>query len=179
MGTSTSQTYLELFAPVLRELSLSDSLEIRIVSDRTPILPGLRFRWRPWSADTELEELRAFDVGIMPMPDDPWSQGKCAMKALLYMSVGIPVVCSPVGMNRELVCHGENGFLASSSAEWVTCLKTLAEDPALRSRLGQAGRETVEARYSTRHCASLFGSVIRQVLAGSHANRHQTRLIHT
>ena len=166
MGTSTSQTYLELFAPVLRQLSEKWPVEIRVVSNRVPHLPGVPFVWRPWSCEAELEDLRAFDIGIMPMPDDPWARGKCAMKALLYMSVGLSVICSAVGTNLEVIRHGENGLLATSSEEWLTCFQALINDPELRRRLGEAGRATVESQYSMHRCASLFGQVVRQTLDG-------------
>jgi glycosyltransferase involved in cell wall biosynthesis len=167
MGSATSQTHLELFAPALRALSAARQCEIRVVSDRRPRLPDIPFTWRPWSSVTELDELRAFDIGIMPMPDDPWSEGKCAMKALLYMAVGVPVVASAVGMNRELIRHSENGLVARSPEDFKAAVETLAQDPGLRRRLGEAGRATVESRYSMRHCASLFREVIRSVAAGS------------
>jgi glycosyltransferase involved in cell wall biosynthesis len=164
MGTSTSQTYLESFVPVLREFSARTSVEIRVISDRSPSLPGVPFVWREWCAATELEELRAFDIGIMPMPDDRWAHGKCAMKALLYMSVGVPVICSSVGVNRDIIRHGENGFLAASPEEWRAALDALLSDPALRRRVGQAGRATVESTYSARRCASLFAEVVRKTV---------------
>jgi glycosyltransferase involved in cell wall biosynthesis len=167
MGSSTSQIHLELFAPGLRALARIPNLEVRVVSDRRPVLPGVQFTWRAWSRETELDELRAFDIGIMPMPVDPWSEGKCAMKALLYMAVGVPVVASAVGMNRELIRHGENGLLAESPADFDAAVETLARDRGLRQRLGQAGRVTVESGYSMRRCALLFGEVIRQVASGA------------
>lgn len=174
MGSTTSQTHLELFAPALRALSAARDLEIRVVSDRPPSLPDVQFTWRAWSRETELAELRAFDIGIMPMPDDPWSEGKCAMKALLYMAVGVPVVASAVGMNREVIRHGENGFLAGSPADFKVAIELLARDPGLRQRLGQAGRATVESGYSMRRCASLFGEIVRQVAARSPAGQRRS-----
>jgi glycosyltransferase involved in cell wall biosynthesis len=163
-GSSTSQTHLEQFAPVLRDLTAHSDVELRVHSDRAPDLPGVRFVWRPWSAETELAELSAFDIGIMPMPDDPWARGKCAMKALLYMAMGVPAVCSPVGTNRTLIQHGENGVLAATPEDWLTSLRELIENAALRRRLGDAGRNTVEERYSARTCAASFGQLIRHVV---------------
>ena len=173
MGSFTSQTHLELFAPLLRQLAQRRTVEIRIVSDRRPSLEGVPFVWRPWSRETELEELRGFDIGIMPMPDDAWSQGKCAMKALLYMAVGVPPVCSAVGANREVIRDGENGFLATSLDEWLVRLEMLIDDDKLRGRLGEAGRETVEAKYSMHRCARLFGDVLREVIDESRRNCHR------
>src|SRR5262249_39994624 len=102
--------------------------------------------------------------GIMPMPQDEWSKGKCAAKALQYMAMGIPTVASAVGANLEVIQDGQNGLLASSSSEWISKLEGLMSDPSLRSRLGAAGRRTVEARYSMRTCSAAFAAVVREVV---------------
>ena len=164
MGSSTSQTHLEMFGGVLGELSARRDVELRVVSDREPELPGIRFTWRRWSAETEVEELAGFDIGIMPMPDDPWSRGKCAMKALLYMSVGVATVCSAVGANCDLIRHGENGLLAATDEDWVKQLEALIASAALRERLGAAGRQTIERHYSTEGSARLLAHVIRETV---------------
>lgn len=164
MGSSTSQTHLEGFAPVMRDLFARPDVELRIISDREPLLPGVPFVWRPWSAESEVEQLAQFDVGIMPMPDDQWTRGKCSMKALLYMSMGVPTICSPVGTNREVIDHGRNGLLAATSGEWVASLERLLADPIERGRLGLAGRETVEQRFSMEHCAANFARVVEQAV---------------
>jgi glycosyltransferase involved in cell wall biosynthesis len=165
MGSSTSQTHLEAFAPVLRDLCARDVV-LRVVSDRKPELSGVRFEWRRWSAETEVAELADFDIGIMPMPDDRWARGKCAMKALLYMAVGVPVVCSAVGTNREVIRHGENGLLAASPEEWLNQLDSIIGDPAERERLGSAGRQTVEEGYSMSRCAAKFAAVVEEAVEG-------------
>jgi len=170
-GSSTSQTHLELFAPMLRELCARPDVELRVHSDREPILPGVPFVWRPWSASSEARELGAFDIGIMPMPDDPWARGKCAMKALLYMAMGIPAVCSPVGANCEVIRHGENGLLVRSREDWLANLAALIDDARLRARLGSAARRTVEDHYSAKRCAARFADVVRQAVAGRTSKR--------
>lgn len=164
-GSSTSQTYLEMFLPTMRRLAALPGVELRVHSDREPDLPGVPHTWRPWSPETEIDEISQFDVGIMPMPDLPWAQGKCAMKALLYMSLGIPTVCSAIGMNREVIDDGENGFLAATEDEWVARVGDLVRSPELRGRLGAAGRATVEADYSLEACADAFSRVVRAVVA--------------
>lgn len=165
-GSSTSQTHLEMFAPMLRQLCSRPDVELRVHSDRRPDLPDVPLVWRPWQPNTEVEELAAFDIGIMPMPDDPWARGKCAMKALLYMAMGIPAVCSAVGTNCEVIHHGQNGLLARTQDEWLDCLTTLIENADLRDQLGSAGRRTVEEHYSARRCAARFADVVREVVAG-------------
>ena len=122
------------------------------------------FVWRPWSPETEVEEIARFDVGIMPMPDNDWARGKCAMKALLYMAAGVPAVCSAIGMNREVIEDGANGFLASTDEEWLARVGALVEDPALRERIGAAGRRTVELGYSAEVAARRFAEVVRSVV---------------
>jgi glycosyltransferase involved in cell wall biosynthesis len=163
-GSSTSQTHLEMFADVLRELLSRRNVEIRVQSNRRPDLPGLPFVWLPWSAQTEVQELNGFDIGIKPMPDNPWSRGKCPMKEIQYMSMAIPTVCSAVGASRELIQHGKNGFLASSKEDWLRSLEALIDDPGLRQSVGKAGQRTVQQHYSMTRCANLFAGVVRQVI---------------
>lgn len=164
-GSSTSQTYLEMFVPVLREILANVDVEFRVHSDRRPELGDLRFEWRKWSPETEIEEIGSFDIGIMPMPDDDWARGKCAMKALLYMSMGIPAVCSAVGANREVITHSENGFLATSTGEWISSIRSLVDSDSLRQKLGSAGRKTVETHYSMQSSADLFAKVVRDTVS--------------
>jgi glycosyltransferase involved in cell wall biosynthesis len=163
-GSATSQTHLELFAPVLRQLRERHEVELRVISNRRPELPGLPVVWRPWRPETEVEELRRFDIGIMPMPDDEWARGKCALKALQYMALGIPTIGAAVGANREVIQSGANGLLASTPEEWLKHLESLIDDPALRERLGAAGRRTIEAHYSMRQCAAAFARVVRDTV---------------
>ena len=100
---------------------------------------GLPIASVPWSEDTEVASLQTLDVGIMPLLDGPFERGKCGYKLIQYMACGLPVVASPVGVNRQIVEHGVNGFLAETPAQWAEALQTLLADPALRERMGQAG----------------------------------------
>lgn len=164
MGSSTSQTYLEPFAPLLARIA-AQGLVVRVISDRRPDTFDFPFEWKAWSAETEVEDLRAFDVGIMPLPDTEWAQGKCAMKILQYMGVGVPSIGSDLGGNREVIRDGTNGFLATNDDEWMAKILRLAHDAALSQRLGAAGRETVVTRYSAEVCADLFLEVVRRVVS--------------
>ncbi len=102
----------------------------------------------PWGKDTEIEDLCEMDIGIMSLPDDDWSKGKCGLKGLQYMALEIPTIMSPVGVNSDIIQDGVNGFLASTTDEWVAKLSLLIEDAELRKKLGKAGRRTVEEQYS-------------------------------
>lgn len=102
----------------------------------------------PWKSETESKDLSELDIGLMPLPDNEWTRGKCAMKGLQYMALEIPTIMSPIGVNADIIKDGENGFLASSTEEWVEKLSLLIENPTLRKKMGKAGRKTVEASYS-------------------------------
>jgi glycosyltransferase involved in cell wall biosynthesis len=151
MGSPTTAAYLTPIAPVLASLCARDPrVRVRIVGAGSPPagLTADACACAPWRLSTKIVELQRFDIGIMPMPDDEWARGKCGYKALLYMSVAIPVVASPVGVNCSIIRDGENGRLAVTPAEWARALQELIDDTALRRRMGQAGRAIVEADYS-------------------------------
>jgi len=167
-GSATSLTYLETFAPVLRELLRRRDVEIRVQSNRPPALSGVPVVWQPWSPETEIQEIRRYHIGIKPMPDDPWARGKCPMKELQYMALGVPAVCSAVGTSVEVIRDGENGFLATNGDQWLAHLTRLVDDAALRRTIGLAGRQTVEERYSMRKCASRFAEALRSVVENGH-----------
>ena len=116
-----------------------------------------------WSEDTEVDAIQRMDIGIMPLPDTPWARGKCGYKLIQYMACGLPVVASPVGVNKEIVEHGVNGFLAESDAEWHTAIEALISDPDLRHRMGAAGRQKVENDYSLQVWGPRVANMLRGV----------------
>ena len=118
----------------------------------------------PWNAATEVEDLHRFDIGIMPLPDDEWTRGKCGMKGLQYMAAGIPTVMSPVGVNKEIIQDGENGFLADTTGEWVEKLSRLIESVELRKKFSLNGRKTVEEKYSIIANKEKYLEAIKSVL---------------
>lgn len=148
-GSTTTAPNLVALAPALRRLRRKHEFELRVVGAKVEI-EGLAVRCLPWRAETETEDLRTLDVGLMPLANDEWSRGKCGMKALQYMALGIPPVVSPVGANAAIVRDGVNGFHANSEEEWIDRIVLLLEDEALRNSLGQEARKTVEESYSAR-----------------------------
>jgi glycosyltransferase involved in cell wall biosynthesis len=148
-GTHSTLKYLDQIVPVLAQLEAEGlDFEFRVISNQPPTLPLRSLVFIPWRKATEIADLLAFHVGLMPLEDDLWAKGKCAFKALQYMALGIPALVSPVGMNVEVVQQGLNGYICATPAEWEVCIRQLLNNPGLRQRLGAAARATVEARYS-------------------------------
>lgn len=116
-----------------------------------------------WSEADEVPFLQSIDIGIMPLTDTPWARGKCGYKLIQYMACGLPVVASPVGVNKEIVEHGVNGFLAETDEEWRTALGTLLSDADMRRRMGAAGRRKVEEHYSLQVWGPRVAQMLRRV----------------
>ena len=132
---------------------------------------GLDLRFLEWSDEEEAVLLSRFDIGIMPLSSDNWSKGKGGLKILQYFAMGIPVVCSPVGINAELVTDGETGFLARDSDEWVEKLSILVRDEELRRRMGEAGRRIVRTRYDLKNAVDRMEAIVREVVVSSRGTR--------
>ena len=140
---------------------------LKVSCDSPFSLEGIEVINVPWRLDSELESLRSIDIGIMPLYDDDWARGKCGFKRLLFMSLGIPVVASAVGVNSEIIQDGVNGYLASSDQEWIEKLLMLIRDPGRRRRIGERGRKTVEQQYSYRATIPELLRVFSQVMGGA------------
>jgi glycosyltransferase involved in cell wall biosynthesis len=117
-----------------------------------------------WSEETEVSEINKFDIGIMPLYDSPFERGKCGYKLIQYMACGIPVVASPVGVNKEIVIHGVNGFLAETEEEWMASLNKLLTDPDLRKKMGKSAFESVSTKYSLQAYQSRFVKLLESVV---------------
>ena len=124
---------------------------------------GITVSCTPSYRDEEIPSIVSrYDIGVMPLSDGPWERAKCAMKALIYMAGGKPTVCSRVGENTYVIADASNGFLAESPGQWTKALGALMSDAALRAKIGRRGRDTVEARYSSRVC---FGLLMEHVFS--------------
>jgi len=148
IGSPSTAKYLLEIAPSLKEVCTQEDARLHLVGSGPLELPGVPHTELPWSESTEVDFLKQFDIGIMPLPDEPWARGKCGFKLIQYMACGLPVVASPVGVNTEIVEHGVNGYLASSTEEWSRALQALSRDPELRHRMGAKGRQKVESSFS-------------------------------
>jgi glycosyltransferase involved in cell wall biosynthesis len=159
-GSATTLPYLTALGPALKRLRQNQDFELRVIGCQTQI-EGMRVRCIPWDAETEVEDLRPLDVGLMPLPDDEWSRRKCGMKALQYMALGIPPVVSPVGINTKVVRDSVNGFYARTEQEWVDRITILLNDESLRQAFGKEARKTVEESYSAAAHAPCVGQILR------------------
>lgn len=117
----------------------------------------------PWNYDREIDDLISLDIGLMPLFDDLWSRGKCGFKIIQYLGVGVPAVCTPVGINRDVIEDGVNGFWALTKDEWIEKLSILVENASLRARMGTEGRRRIMRHYSVQACAPRLLEWIREV----------------
>lgn len=161
IGSPQTASYLAAVAPALRELLAQPDTRLVLVGAGRGAPVALTAEVRPWTEASEVADIASFDVGIMPLPDAPWERGKCGYKLIQYMACGKPVVASPVGVNRQLVEPGVNGYLATTLADWAQALKSLREDAALRQRLGAAGRMRVATAYDLQVTAPRLAHLLR------------------
>jgi glycosyltransferase involved in cell wall biosynthesis len=165
IGDHGSIHYLEKMRPILDRIGgCYAHCELKIVCDiffDCKKIPVIKKQWR---LDEEVEDLRSFDIGLMPLADDPWSWGKCGLKIVQYQGVGLPVVCTPVGVNRDLIADGVTGFWAKTPTEWEEKLSVLIQDALLRERLGKEGRKRVLREYTVQSSAPRLLAVFNRAM---------------
>jgi glycosyltransferase involved in cell wall biosynthesis len=176
IGSPSTLKYLRGLIPVLERLREEVAFGLLVVNGEKGLgnreeglgkrekEKGLEVKHIVWTEEGEVEAIRKMDIGIMPLPDDPWEKGKCAYKLIQYMACGLPVVASPVGMNTEVVTHGENGFLATTEEEWIHGLKTLIQDASLRKRMGEKGLELVRERFTVERNFEVMKEEVERLL---------------
>ena len=156
-GTHSTLKYLTDLLPIFDELVAgSAAIELLIISDLEPEFKRPYLNFVPWKKETEIEDLLKMDVGIMPLVDDQWSRGKCGFKALQYMSLGIPAIVSPVGVNLSIVVHEENGWVCDTPVQWKEVLEAILTNPTQLALRSKSARETIVAKYSVKSNRTLF-----------------------
>jgi glycosyltransferase involved in cell wall biosynthesis len=165
IGSHSTVGNLDLIAGALRSLTASRGAVLRLIGADAPDLPGVDIDFRPWSAETEVADLLTCDVGLSPVPPSEESPYKTFYKTLQYMAVGLPVVASPRGSNRDLIEHGVTGFLAETNGEWIAAIDRLLADSKLREEMGRAARERVVARVSADNVLPQITSVFEAAAA--------------
>lgn len=160
-GSYSTLKYLESLQNVFQRIEEKyPNVSLLVVADKPPKLQLKNLLFRKWSKETEIEDLCCVDIGIMPLPDDEWTKGKCGFKALQYLALCIPALVSPVAVNKQIIIPGINGYWCETEKEWISCITLLLENKKLCRELGTKGREIVEAQYSvmsnTKNFLSLF-----------------------
>ena len=163
-GSYSTVQHLDTLRGALQKLAKLHRFRLRVIGTPVYKIEGVDVEAMNWKADTELEDLSLIDIGVMPLPNDAWSKGKCGLKALQFMALGIPTICSPVGVNTDIIQDNENGLLADSEDEWVEKMSQLLKSREMRERLGNAGRATVEEKYSATTQAPRVYEIFRSVL---------------
>lgn len=160
IGSPSTVRYLQLIREPLQALAARQPFVLRVIGGGVVELPGVQVEVVAWTEATEVENISACQVGVMPLLDSLWERGKCGYKLIQYMACGLPVVASAVGVNRQIVEHGVNGFLAETSEQWAEALQMLLADAGLRQRMGQVGRLKVEQQY----CIQATAPILSQFL---------------
>lgn len=165
-GSISTLKHFRLLLPVFKMLKdrFNDKISFRLIGDKKSLAEEPWIEQVAWNADSEVADLSQMDLGVMPLPDDEWSKGKCGFKAIQYMSLAIPCVASPVGVNTEIIQHNVNSFLASSDEEWIDLLSKLIESSSLRKQTGTNARQTIEEKYSLRSQAPVLVSKLKSLV---------------
>ena len=164
IGTKGNLKYLKRLEPVFETISHRfPHVKLKIVSNDFYDSSSLPVIKKPWKLEDENVDLISFDIGLMPLNDDLWSRGKCGLKIVQYLSVGLPVVCTPVGINSDIIQNGENGFWAANDQEWIDRLSILIQNPDLRYQMGLRGIEKVEEEYSLKVTSEKLFHILRHL----------------
>lgn len=162
-GSHSTAPYLKILAGVLKKLQKKYNIKIKVIGDSSFKIEGLNIEAKNWNEKTEIEDLKEIDIGLYPLPKDEWVFGKSGLKALQYMALGIPPVCSAIGTNFEIISDGKDGFLARSDKEWFEKISLLIENKELRKKIGIEARKKVEKKYSVKVNAPRYLNVIKEV----------------
>lgn len=165
-GSISTIKHFENSIPFLKTIiaKYPNKIEIHVIGQASYTNPEINIISKSWSAETEVDDLNCFDIGIMTLPNDEWARGKCGLKGLSYMACGIPTIMSPVGVNKDIIQHGINGFLATTEQEWVDCISKLIESTELRQQIGEEGRATIVKNYSVNANKHQYLEVLNSVI---------------
>ncbi len=165
IGSTLNESYLYEISDALARVHRQIAIELVVIGGSANFsIPGVPVRSVQWTQATEVADLADCDIGVMPLPDTPWSWGKCGFKLLQYMGAGLPVVASPIGANCDLVDQGVNGFLAGSPQEWEKSILALAMDGRLRTSMGIQGRRCLVSNYTIQAVAPKLEALLSSLI---------------
>lgn len=164
IGDHGSIHYMESYKDIWETIGRKyRNVVLTIICDTFIETKDIRLSKVPWSHEREIDDLMSLDIGVMPLFDDLWSQGKCGFKIIQYLGVGVPAVCTPVGINRDVIEDGVNGFWAMTKDEWIEKLSFLIEDESARMKMGKEGRKKIMEQYTVQVCAPKLIEWIKEV----------------
>lgn len=166
IGTPKTVKYLEIISAPLQQLAQNYNYTLRIIGCRDFTIDGVNIEYHDWSEASEVYSIATADIGIMPLESSAWEMGKCGYKLIQYMACGLPVVGSDFGENRYII-RNDNGFAASTNADWYHSLSTLLVDEDLRKRMGANGRVRVEIDYSEEKTGPQIVTLLNQVYSSN------------
>lgn len=165
-GSHSTSKYLRLLEPVFRKLQQAGlPFKVIVMGDEHFSLEGIDIEALPWKDAHEVEVIERFDIGLYPLPDEPWVYGKSGLKALQYMAIGIPTVAAAIGTNFRIIKNEETGFLVKNENEWGERILQLANSEELRRRIGKAAAKEVENLYSINANKDVYLSIITKVMS--------------
>lgn len=162
-GSHSTEKYLSLLTGVLRQVAATRNIRLLVIGTGNFRMEGVLVESIAWNRETEVADLQRIDIGLYPLPDDPWVYGKSGLKALQYMALGIPTVATGIGTIFRVIEHGQNGLLVKSDAEWVEAIVDLIDHPEKRRSLGTAARERVEKYYSIKANRNVYLAIFDKV----------------
>lgn len=165
-GTFSTLKYFEHILPVLKRVKeqFGDQVYFKIIADREKEYEEIGTNTTLWNANTEIEDLNELDIGIMPLPDDEWTKGKCGFKGLQYMAISVATIMSDVGANKDIIKHGINGYLVATMEEWYETITMLINDKAKRKLVGEEGRKTVQEQFSVEANKAKYLNYLNELL---------------
>jgi glycosyltransferase involved in cell wall biosynthesis len=149
-GSFSTNYYMNTVAEALAKLNKKYGTNFLVISNSDPKLNNVKYDYLEWSHTDEIQDLLKADIGIMPLLDGDWELGKCGFKAIQFMALGIPVVASNIGANKDIIEHGIDSFLYDTMEEWMTYMEKLIENPQFRAEMGLQARKKVETQFSVR-----------------------------
>jgi glycosyltransferase involved in cell wall biosynthesis len=155
-GSHSTTRYLNEIVAALKKLELKYDFELQVIADIPPNLELASYKFIKWQKEREIDDLLGFTIGIMPLKDDQWASGKCGFKALQYMSLGIPALVSPVGVNTKIVDDGVNGFICKTPQDWENAIEKLLQNRALLIEMAQNTRKKIVENYSVKSNTANF-----------------------
>lgn len=147
-GSFSTLKYLDMLEPVLSRLQKKYDFDIKIICNQQPALNLKNLNYVEWSPENEVTELSKCQIGVMPLTNDEWSEGKCGFKLIQYLALEIPAVSSNVGVNKKIIDENINGFLCNSETEWYAAIEKLLLNADMRKKMGIEGRKKIVREYS-------------------------------